>query len=69
MYSDYISDIYIRQKIDLVSKKIYSDRPLKFSIRDLFQNNSLFFDVPSRSDSFSRSDVFYSSFVLHNSSK
>lgn len=64
--SDQISIIYISQKIDLVSKKIYSDRPFKLSISIFLQNDSLFFN--SFSDSLSRSDKFYKSCVLHNSS-
>ena len=66
MNSDNITKIYSFKKSDLVSKKIYCDWPFKFSIRNFFQNDSLFLDVSISSDSFYRGDVFYSSLVLHN---
>lgn len=63
MHCDQISSIYIRQKINLVSEKIYRDRPFELSVSVLFQNDGLFFNPFT--DRFSWSDKFYKSLVLH----
>ena len=63
MNSDQITSIYIRQKINLVSKKINCDRPFELSVGVLFQNDGLFFN--SFTNRFSWPDKFHKSLILH----